>query len=202
MEEAVGISTKPNPEPVLEFGGPDQEDWEWGSGASLLHSFPADSPFVTETPGNSANCTQRFWLPSSSPICWDNIAGPVEFEHSRLLVLQNRAALQAVTQSSGVEEDALSYNQQAQEDVQGIRADHLSMAQTIDTMQNVFLMQEEKRKEGKEHYIFSSIKEHMANTRDSISGREHMTGLLEEQLSSLENSLHIMQHRLDKLMAQ
>ncbi len=55
----------------------EDSDRDWGSGLhELLNSFPADSPFVRETPGRPANCTQRFWLPPSSPVCWDDIAGP------------------------------------------------------------------------------------------------------------------------------
>lgn len=124
-------------------------DWDWGSGLhELLHSFPAHSPFVTEAPGHVANCTQRFWLPPSSPVCWEDIAGPEEFEETRLLVLQNRAALHAVTEASGVEEGGASYEQQAMMDVQGVREDHLSISQTVETMQTVFLELDEKRKEG------------------------------------------------------
>lgn len=48
----------------------------------------------------------------------------------------------------------------------------------------------------------SSIKEHIAKTKDSINGKDNVAALLEEQFSSLEKSLHIMQLRLDKLMAQ
>ncbi|XP_046875844.1 uncharacterized protein si:ch211-57n23.1 [Hypomesus transpacificus] len=198
---------------------PDQGGQEWGSGTlllqELLHSFPADSPFVLETPGKPANCSQRFWLPSSFPVCWDSIAGPEEFEHSRLLVLQNRAALQTVSQSSGAEEGGLSYNQQVLEEVQGIRADHLSMEETMESMRKVFqtqeenrmegkvfLTQEENRVEGKETVAFSSIKEHIAITRASLSSKEHAAVVLEGHFSSLEKSLHIMQHRLNRLTAQ
>lgn len=153
--EDVGLG----PESEPESGEPEQGDWEWGSGSlllqELLHSFPADSPFVTETPGNPVNCSQRFWLPPSSPICWDDIAKPEEFERSRLLVLQNRAALQAVSQASGMEDGETSYNQQAHEDMEGVRADHLSMEEMVETMQKVFLSLEEKRREGKEHWTFS-----------------------------------------------
>ncbi|XP_067112289.1 uncharacterized protein si:ch211-57n23.1 [Osmerus mordax] len=196
VEGGGDVGSKPSADP----------DQEWGSGTlllqELLHSFPADSPFVSETPGKPANCSQRFWLPSSSPVCWDSIAGPEDFEHSRLLVLQNRAALQAVSQSSGAEEGGLSYNQQVLEEVQWIRADHLSMEETMESMRKVFLTQEEKRVEGKETFTFSSIKEHIANTRDSLSSKEHVAVVLEGQFSSLEKSLHVMQHRLDRLTAQ
>lgn len=131
---------------------PENSDLDWGSGLhELLHSFPADSPFLTETPGRPVNCTQRFWLPPSSPVCWDDIAGPEEFEKSRLLVLQNRAALQAVSTASGLEEGGLSFDLQAREDVQGVRVDHLVVAQTADTMQKVFLDLDEKRMGGNEH---------------------------------------------------
>lgn len=139
-------------------GEPDVEDLEWGSGSSLLHllhSFPADSPFVTETPGEPVNCTQRFWLPPSSDICWDDIAGPEEFAKSRLQVLQNRAALQAVSDSSGVEEGGASYKHQAREEVQGIHSDHQTAVETIETMEKVFVSLAETRKEGKEQGILT-----------------------------------------------
>lgn len=139
-------------------GEPDQEDLEWGSGSSLMHllrSFPADSPFVTETPEEPVNCTQRFWLPPSSAICWDDIAGPEEFAKSRLLVLQNRAALQAVSDSSGVEEGGASYKHQAREEVQGIYSDHQTAVETIETMEKVFVSLTETRKEGKEQGILT-----------------------------------------------
>lgn len=178
-------------------------DWDWGSGLhELLNSFPADSPFVREAPGRPANCTQRFWLPPSSPVCWDDIAGPEEFEKSRLLVLQNRAALQAVSTSSGLEEGGASYDQQARENMQGIRADHLAVAQTADTMQKVFMDLDEKRKEGKEHYTFSSLKEQTDNTKDSIAKKEQVAALLEKHLANLERSLNTMQLRLSKLLPQ
>ncbi|KAK2886979.1 hypothetical protein Q8A67_015207 [Cirrhinus molitorella] len=178
-------------------------DWDWGSGLhELLNSFPADSPFVRETPGRPANCTQRFWLPPSSPVCWDDIAGPEEFEKSRLLVLQNRAALQAVSTSSGLEEGGASYDQQARENMQGVQADHLTVAQTADTMQKVFVDLDEKRKEGKEHYTFSSLKEHIENTKDSIAKKEQVAAFLEKHLANLERSLNTMQLRLAKLIPQ
>lgn len=137
--------------PERQSGEPDLEDW--GSGSSLLHllhSFPADSPFITETPGKPVNCTQRFWLPPSSAICWENIAGPEEFARSRLLVLQNRAFLQAVSTTSGVEEGGVSYQLQAREEVQGINSDHMSAVETMQTMEKEFASLEETRKEGKE----------------------------------------------------
>ncbi|XP_066531989.1 uncharacterized protein si:ch211-57n23.1 [Hoplias malabaricus] len=181
----------------------EDRDWEWGSGLQeLLHSFPADSPFVTETPGRPANCTQRFWLPPSSPVCWEDIAGPEEFEESRLLVLQNRAALQALSEVSGLEEGGASYEQQAREDVQGVRTDHTSIEQTVNSMLKVFVNLEEKRKEGGQHYTFSSLKEQISNTMDSITDRDHMAALLEQHLSNLERSLDIMQHRLARLLSQ
>lgn len=155
---ADGAGPLPTFPPEQESGEPDLEDWEWGSGSSLLHllhSFPADSPFVTETPGKPVNCTQRFWLPPSSAICWENIAGPEEFAKSRLLVLQNRAALQAVSTSSGVEEGGISYEHQAREEVQGIRSDHLSVVETMETMEKVFVSLAEKRREGKEHDVLT-----------------------------------------------
>lgn len=188
-----------------ESGEPDLEDLEWGSGSSLLHllhSFPADSPFITETPGKPVNCTQRFWLPSSSAICWDNIAGAEEFAKSRLLVLQNRAALQAVSTSSGVEEGGSSYEYQAREEVQGIHSDHQSMVETMQTMEKVFVSLQEKRKEGKEQGVLTSMKEHLANTRDAIDGREHMANVLENHFATLEKTLLHMQLRLYKLIQQ
>ncbi|XP_041823098.1 uncharacterized protein si:ch211-57n23.1 [Melanotaenia boesemani] len=186
-------------------GEPDLEDWEWGSGSSLLHllqSFPGDSPFVTETPEKQVNCTQRFWLPPSPPICWENIAGPVEFAKSRLLVLQNRAALQAVSTSSGVEEEGISYNHQAREEVQGIRSDHQSVVETMQTMETVFVSLKEKRKEGKEQGVLTSLKERLSSTRDAIDGRGHMADHLEEQFSTLEKTLLNIQLRLSKLIQQ
>lgn len=134
-------------------GEPGLGDVEWGSGSSflhLVHSYPADSPFRRETPDEPLNCSQRFWLPPSSDICWEDIAGPEEFAKSRLLVLQNRAALQAVSASSGVENGAVSYQHQAREEVRGIHSDHQSAAETIETMEKVFVSLDEKRKEGKE----------------------------------------------------
>lgn len=141
-----------------ESGELDLEDLEWGSGSSLLHllhSFPADSPFITETPGKPVNCTQRFWLPPSSAICWEDIVGPEEFAKSRLLVLQNRAALAAVSVSSGVEEGGISYEHQAREEVQGIHSDHQSVVESIQTMEKVFVSLKEKRKEGKEQGVLT-----------------------------------------------
>lgn len=132
------------------------EDWDWGSGLhDLLHSFPAHSPFVTEKPGHVANCTQRFWLPPSSPVCWEDIAGPEEFKKTRLLVLQNRAALHAVTEASGLEEGGVSYEEQAMMDVQGVQDDHLSISQTVESMQKVFFDLDEKRKDRGEHDTFA-----------------------------------------------
>lgn len=188
-----------------ESGEPDLDDWEWGSGSSFLHllnSFPADSPFVTETPGRPVNCTQRFWLPPSSEICWENIAGPEEFAKSRLLVLQNRAALQAVSTSSGVEEGGASYDHQAREEVQGIHSDHQGVVETMQTMEKVFVSLEEKRKEGTEQQVFTSMKRKLANTRDAIEGREHSANVLESQFSNLEETLLNIQLRLYKLMQQ
>ncbi|XP_056335858.1 uncharacterized protein si:ch211-57n23.1 [Danio aesculapii] len=183
--------------------GAGMEDSDWGSGLhELLSSFPADSPFLRETPGTPANCTQRFWLPPSSPVCWDDIAGPEEFEKSRMLVLQNRAALQAVSTSSGMEDGGASYDQQAREEVQGVRDDHLAVIQTTDTMQKVFLDLDEKRKDGKEHYSFNSLKEQIENTRGSIANREQAAALLEKHLLNLERFLNTMQLRLDELFSQ
>uniref|UniRef100_A0A3Q3XG42 Uncharacterized protein n=1 Tax=Mola mola TaxID=94237 RepID=A0A3Q3XG42_MOLML len=173
-------------------------DLEWGSGSPLLHllhSFPADSPFVTETPGQPVNCTQRFWLPPSSDICWEDIAEPEEFAKSRLLILQNRAALRAVSDSSGVEDGGVSYGHQAQEEVQGIHSDHQTVVETIQTMEKVFVSLEEKRKEGKEQGVLT-MKESLANTREDINGKQHMANILEKHFSLLEKTLVNMQLRL------
>lgn len=188
-----------------ESGEPDLEDWDWGSGSSLLHllhSFPADSPFITETPEKPVNCSQRFWLPPSTPICWENIAGPEEFAKSRLLVLQNRAALQAVSTSSGMEEGGISYELQAREEVQGIQSDHKSVVETIQTMEKVFVSLEEKRKEEKGQGVFNSLKINLANARDAISGKEQRVNTLEDNFSTLEKNLLNMQLRLSKLIQQ
>lgn len=180
------------------------EDFEeWGSGSSifhLLHSFPADSPFVSEHSGKPTNCTHRFMLPSASNICWGNIAGPEEFTKSRLLMLQNRAALQAVSESSGVEEGGLSYEIQAKDEVQGINSDHRSAAETILTMEKVFVSLEETRREGKEQRVLTSMKEHLINTRTAINNRQHMSAFLENQFSSLEQTLLNMQLRINQLI--
>lgn len=141
-----------------ESGEPDLEDWElMGSGSSLLHllhTFPADSPLVSRSPEHPVNCTQRFWLPPASPVCWESIAGPEEFARSRLFVLQNRAALQAVLAMSGVEETGLSSNHQARQEVLGIHSDHQKVKETMQTMETVFVSLKEKRKEGKEQGAF------------------------------------------------
>ncbi|KAL0961872.1 hypothetical protein UPYG_G00332720 [Umbra pygmaea] len=197
------------PPAECEPGEPMQGDWEGGSGSSnlqhLRHTFPADSPFVIETPGTPVNCSQRFWLPSSTPTCWDDMAGPEDFEQSRLLLLQNRATLQAVSKASEVMADGgmiASFNQQALENLQLVRADYLNVTETTETMQKVFLTLEERRKEGAELWAFSSIKEHIVQTKESIHRRDHMASLLEKQFSSLETAFHIMQQRLYNLMAQ
>ncbi|XP_035039202.1 uncharacterized protein si:ch211-57n23.1 isoform X2 [Hippoglossus stenolepis] len=204
--EAAGpAGAPPNIPPEEESGESYMEDLEWGSGSSLLqllHSFPADSPFVTETPGKPVNCSQRFWLPPSSAVCWENVAGPEEFARSRLQLLQNRASLQAVSTSSGVEEGGFSYDHQAKEEVQGVYSDHLSMAETMQTMEKVFVSLEEKRKEGKEQGVLTNMREHLSNTRDTIDVREHMANHLEQQFSTLEKTLINMQLRLSKLIRQ
>ncbi|CAL8293595.1 unnamed protein product [Merluccius merluccius] len=189
-------------------------DWEPGSGGGpppipqeLLHFFPsADSPFVAATPGHRANCSQRFRLPSASPVCWEDVAGPEEFARSRMLVLQNRAALQAVSAASsgraeGVEE-GVSYAQQVREELRGVEGDHRSMAETMGTMQLVFMSLEEKRREGTEQRVFLSMREHLTSAWDSIHGREHAADHLERQFSRLEASLLSMQHRLNKILTQ
>lgn len=47
-----------------------------------------------------------------------------------------------------------------------------------------------------------SMKEHLANTRDAIDGREHMVNILENHFSTLEKTLLNMQLRLNKLIQQ
>lgn len=173
---------------------------EWGSGSSFLHSFPADSPFIAESPGKPANCTQHFWLPSTISMCWANIAGPEEFAKSRLLVLQNRAALQAVSSSSGVEEGGPSYDLQAQDEVQGIRSDHQSAAETMLTMEKVFVSLEEKRREDKQQGVLTSMKERLINTKTAIDRRENMATILENDFSTLEQTLLNTQLRISKLI--
>ncbi|XP_062265989.1 uncharacterized protein si:ch211-57n23.1 isoform X2 [Platichthys flesus] len=204
--EAAGpAGAPPNIPPEEESGESYIEDLEWGSGSSLLqllHSFPADSPFITETPGKPVNCSQRFWLPPSSAVCWDNVAGPEEFAKSRLQILQNRASLQAVSTSSGLEEGGFSYDHQAREEVQGVHSDYLSVAETMQTMEKVFVSLEEKRKEGKEQGVLTNMREHLSSTRDTIDVREHMANHLEQQFSTLEKTLLNMQLRLNKLIRQ
>lgn len=176
---------------------------EWGSGSSflhLLHTFPADSPFVTETPGKPANCTQRFVLPTSPNVCWDNVAGAEEFTHSRLLMLQNRAALQAVSVSSGVEEGGPSYEVQAKDEVQGIHADHQSAVETMMTVEKVFVSLEEKRREGKEQGALTSMKKHLINTRTAIDHKQAVASILENKLCTLEQTLMNTQLRINKLI--
>lgn len=137
---------------------PMQGDWDdWGSGLQdlLLTGFPADSPFVSETPDRPVNCSQRFWLPPPSPVCWDDVVGQEEFEQTRLLALQNRAALQAVSVASGMDEGGPSYDEQARQDVQMVQADHREVVETAETMEKVFFSLEEKRRGGTEHYTFS-----------------------------------------------
>ncbi|KAK7899075.1 hypothetical protein WMY93_019928 [Mugilogobius chulae] len=176
---------------------------EWGSGSSFLHlfhNFPADSPFTTETPGKLANCTQRFVLPSAPGVCWEHVVGPEEFTQSRLLLLQNRAALQAVSNSSGVEEGGLSYELQAKDEVQGIYADHRSAAETMLTMEKVFVSLEEKRKEGIEQKVLTSMKENLISSRTAINNRQAVASILENKFSTLEQSLMNMQLRINKLV--
>lgn len=176
---------------------------EWGSGSSflhLLHSFPADSPFVTETPGTPANCTQRFVLPSAPGACWDSVAGAEEFTRCRLLMLQNRAALQAVSVSSGVEEGGLSYEIQAKDEVQGIHADHRSAAETMLTMEKVFGALEENRREGKEQGVLTSMRKHLIDTRTAIDHRMDVASLLENKYTTLEQMMMNMQLRINKLI--
>lgn len=48
--------------------------------------------------------------------------------------------------------------------------------------------------------ISCSMKEHLANTRDAIHGREHTANILENHFSTLENTLLNMQFRLNKLI--
>ncbi|KAJ0003338.1 hypothetical protein NQD34_008436 [Periophthalmus magnuspinnatus] len=189
--------------PFPREGSGDADFEEWGSGSPflhLLHSFPADSPFITETPGKQANCTQRFVLPSTPSICWDHVAGPEDLSQSRLLLLQNRAALQAVSDSSGVEEGGPSYELQAKDEVQGIHADHQSTTETMLTMEKVFVSLEEKRREGTEHGFLTSMKEHLVNTRTAIDNKQAVASILENKFSTLEQTLFNMQLRINKLV--
>ncbi|CAL8296871.1 unnamed protein product [Lota lota] len=186
-------------------------DWELGSSGGpplpqeeLLHIFSAaDSPFVTETLNQPANCSQRFWLPSASAVCREDVAGPEDLARSRLLVLQNRAALQAVSASSGAEvEEGVSYAQQVRDELRGVEVDHQSMVETMDTMQQVFTSLQEKRREGTEQKVYLSMREHLTTAGDSIHSREQTAEHLELQLSRLETSLLNMQHRLNKILMQ
>ncbi|XP_014885945.1 uncharacterized protein LOC106946252 isoform X2 [Poecilia latipinna] len=206
----LGACSQPEdggPEVVVEqvSGEPGFEDWEMGSGSSLLHlfsHFPADSSFVKESPKEPVNCTQRFWLPPSSPVCWETVAEPEEFARSRLLVLQNRAALQAVSDLSGVEEAGVSYSHQAREEVQGVLSDHQKATEIMQTMENVFVSLVEKRKEGKEEGILTSIREHLTNTREAMEGKELLANNLESRFSTLEKTLLNIHLRLNKLIRQ
>ncbi|RVE66466.1 hypothetical protein OJAV_G00107720 [Oryzias javanicus] len=147
--QSQGAMLFPAFSPEQESG--DTEGWEWGSGFSPhgIHSFPGDSPFVSESREHAFNCTQRFWLPPA-PTCWENAAGQEEFSKCRVLILQNRAALQALSTSSGVEEGGSSYNQKAKEEIQGILSEHQNMEDTVKTMEKVFVSLAEKRKEEEE----------------------------------------------------
>ncbi|KAF6737850.1 hypothetical protein FQA47_023633 [Oryzias melastigma] len=188
----------PSFSPEQESG--DTEGWEWGSGFSpphAHHSFPGDSPFVLESPEDAFNCTQRFWLPPA-PTCWENAAGPEEFAKCRVLILQNRAALQALSTSSGMEEGGSSYNHKAKEEIQGILSEHQNMEDTVKTMEKVFVSLAEKRKEGKEQAILTRMKQHLANTRDGIDDRSGVAHRLERQFFTLEETLLNTQHRLGK----
>ncbi|XP_027891799.1 uncharacterized protein LOC114155873 isoform X1 [Xiphophorus couchianus] len=206
----LGVCSQPEdggPEVVLDqvSGEPDFGDWEMGSGSSLLHlfnNFPADSSFVNDSPKEPVNCTQRFWLPPPSPVCWETVAEPEEFARSRLLVLQNRAALQAVSDLSGVEEAGVSYNHQAREEVQGVQSDHQKVTEIMQTMENVFVSLVEKRNEGKEQGILTSIREHLTNTGEAMEGKELLANNLESRFSTLEKTLLNIHLRLNKLIRQ
>ncbi|XP_057684259.1 uncharacterized protein si:ch211-57n23.1 [Corythoichthys intestinalis] len=181
----------------------DQDDWtddDWGSGESPLYSFLADgsSETMARTP---VNCTQRFLLPSPQ-ICQENEAQPEELARSRLLALQNRAALEAVTSSCGVDEGGLSYQLQASEEVRGVVSDHRSVAESLDAMEMVFVSLEEKRKGGKDRGVLASIKEHLAQTKASALARGHLASSLEKSFSDLEENLLHMQLRLHQLSRQ
>ncbi|XP_019729360.1 uncharacterized protein LOC109518067 isoform X2 [Hippocampus comes] len=192
----------------------DEDDWtddKWGSGFSPVYHFLADRPPETtaaaasaaEKPPGSMNCTQNFWLPSPTlDICWENVAGPEELARSRQLALQNRAALEAVTSSCGVEEGGLSYQRQASDEVQGVLSDHRSVAEALDTMEKVFVSLEEKRKDGKDGRLLASVKEHLTHATESAWAREHLASALERSLSTLEDNLIHMQLRLHKLIRQ
>lgn len=47
-----------------------------------------------------------------------------------------------------------------------------------------------------------SMREHLANARETIDGREHMVNHLEEQFSTLEKTMLNMQLRINKLFQQ
>ncbi|XP_062846745.1 uncharacterized protein si:ch211-57n23.1 [Trichomycterus rosablanca] len=178
-------------------------DWEWGSGLhEQLHIFSAENPFMGEMPENHVvNCTQHFLLPPSLPVCWEDIAGPKEFEETRLLVLQNQAALQAVTEVSGLEEVEASYSEQAMSDVQGVREDQLSISLTVQSIEKVFFDLEENRKHARQQQKLSSLKENIANTNESINGRKQISVRLEQHLSHIERTLNGIQQRLNRLLA-
>ncbi|TRZ02108.1 hypothetical protein DNTS_004802 [Danionella cerebrum] len=186
----------------LEF---EDSESDWGSGfPHLLSSFPADSPFITETPVGSANCSQHFQLPPYPPLMCPrgNPVGLEEFEKSRLLLLQNRAALQEVTSSTGLRSGGATYNQQARDEAKSIKDEYVAVTQTTESIQKVFVELEEKRREGREHYTFSSLKEQIESTTDSIAQRERIAALLEKHAASLETSFNTMKLRLDKLLSQ
>nr|XP_057902827.1 uncharacterized protein si:ch211-57n23.1 [Doryrhamphus excisus] len=183
-------------------GDPDQADGsdERGSGFYPPHLLSADDPGATEPPDRALNCTQSFWLPPSPGVCWEKVAGPEELAESRLLVLQNRAALHAVTSSSGVGEGGLSYDKQAREEVRAILTDHQSVVAAVEKMEEAFVSLEETRKDGKERGLLTSLKERMAHTRKAGYARELTAATLERRLSTLEESLLAMQTRLNKLI--
>ncbi|KAM8885006.1 uncharacterized protein ACB058_000970 [Synchiropus picturatus] len=180
-------------------------DQEAGSGfppPHLLHNLHADSPFITEAPGKPVNCTQRFWLPPTDNVCWGDMAEPEDIAKSRLLVLQNRAALEAVSTSTGVEEGGASYDYQAREEVQGVVSDHQTVVETLETMEKVFASLEELRRDGKGGNIFSSMRAQLSDTRDAMQGKEKLFNNLENQFSTLEKTLLDIQLRISKLIQQ
>ncbi|XP_061786933.2 uncharacterized protein [Nerophis lumbriciformis] len=171
-------------------GQVDQEDWDagLGSGWSPPH---ADSPQVAPPP----HCTQHFLLPSTSQTCWDDTAGPEDLAKSRLLVLQNTVALQALVSSSDVDQ-----GQQAREEVSAIVTEHRTALEAMDKMDQVFDSLGDQRRDGTERGFLTSMKDKMADTRTAGRARRLTAAALERNLSTLEESLVAMQIRIHNLL--
>ncbi|CAM9162251.1 unnamed protein product [Lampetra planeri] len=69
-------------------------------------------------------------------------------------------------------------------------------------MEKVLVSLEEKRKNGTEPGVLTSIKERLANTQGAMDVRDHMASILERQFSALEQTLLNMQFRINKLIQQ